>query len=273
MIRDSDWSNTLNRTRSDWSGLLNAPKNVRIWSRSRSIERFGFSIQTEDINRGAPLARIITYCPSVKCGSNLSCDSGIIARWVPVVNPHQWRAPGRALRRKVRRKVEKVKEEQRLWNESDRGGKAMVGSSTEFWNKFTPTLVSRAERWASWTPSWTTSSKELLGKLRDLLTTTRERRSLLEKSRLPFVSCSLENWPNMQSVRARKLWQSTRAQSRSTGNLWNKRPFLRPQIWTNIRKWHQCSTSELQTLFVIGYTMIMYHFFLLVAEMRLNSEF
>jgi histone H2B len=42
--------------------------NVRISSRSRSIERF--SIRTEDINRGASLARIISSCHRTKFTSD-----------------------------------------------------------------------------------------------------------------------------------------------------------------------------------------------------------
>ncbi len=103
-----------------------------------------------------------------------------------------------------------------LRNTARRGRNLMPSTSSRCWSKSTQTLESRAKPWASWTPSSMTSSNVLPRKPPAWLTTTNVQPSRVAKSKQPFVSCCLVNWPSTQSVKEPKPSPNTLHQSKST---------------------------------------------------------
>ena len=111
--------------------------------------------------------------------------------------------------------VRVAREGRKLWRERERENRVMEDSSTEFSSRSILTLVFPAEPWASWTPSSMISLNELLAKLHDLLTITRERLSLHERSKRQFDYSYLVNSLSTLLARVPKQWRSTLAPSKS----------------------------------------------------------
>ena len=105
----------------------------------------------------------------------------------------------------------------------------MPSTSTRSWSRSTPTLVSPARLWESWTPSSTISSSVLPAKLPVLPTTTSVPPSPAGKSRPPSVLSCPESWPSTPSLREPRLSPSTPAPSKQFPTaLLPQRPFSRP---------------------------------------------
>ena len=110
------------------------------------------------------------------------------------------RKPKRALRKLVQAGMER--------RENRREKKATPSTSIRFSNKFILIRASRVKRWELWTRSLTTSSKELLERLRAWLSTTKGPRFPHEKSKRLSAFFCLGSWPNTLWVKERKLWRS-----------------------------------------------------------------
>ena len=74
-------------------------------------------------------------------------------------------------------------------------------TSTKFWSKCTPTLASPRRACPSWTPSSTTSSRDLLLRHLVYLATPRKLLFLLARSRLPWDFSFQESCPSTLSQR------------------------------------------------------------------------